>query len=121
MKKVYISLIGLLLLAGCGGKGESGGQSSAARLDGKEKGSEFLAYEHNVSVDTNEAQVRPLYEQVVAACKATRTTAVCCSIPASTAAATCMRASACAPSRPASRSSSRWSRPAVTSPARAPR
>lgn len=70
MKKVYLGLLGLMLLAGCGGKGESGGQSSAARLDGKEKGSEFLAYEHNVSVDTNEAQVRPLYEKVVAACKA---------------------------------------------------
>ena len=70
MKKVYISLIGLLLLAGCSGKGESAGQSSAARLEGKEKGSEFLAYEHNVSVDAHEAQVRPLYERVVAACKA---------------------------------------------------
>ena len=70
MKKVYVGLIGLMLLAGCGGKGESGGQSSAARLDGKEKGSEFLAYEHNVGVDTREAQVRPLYEKVVAACKA---------------------------------------------------
>ena len=53
MKKLYISLIGLLLLAGCGGKGDSAGQSSAARLDGKEKGSEFLAYEHNVNVETH--------------------------------------------------------------------
>ncbi|WP_219114169.1 DUF4349 domain-containing protein [Janthinobacterium sp. UMAB-56] len=70
MKKIHIGLIGMLLLAGCGGKSEGGGQSSAARLDGKEKGSELLAYEHNVSVDTNEAQVRPLYEKVVAACKA---------------------------------------------------
>ncbi|MEG1116779.1 MAG: hypothetical protein RSE46_17225, partial [Janthinobacterium sp.] len=44
-----LAMAGLVVLAGCAGKGESGGQSSAARLDGKEKGSEFLAYEHNVS------------------------------------------------------------------------
>ena len=60
----------LVALAGCGSKNEAGGQSSAARLQGKEKGAEFLAYEHSVGVDTGEAQVRPLYEKVVAACKA---------------------------------------------------
>ena len=65
-----LAVAGMIVLAGCAGKGESGGPSSAARLDGKEKGSEFLAYEHNVSVDTSEAQVRPLDEKVVAACKA---------------------------------------------------
>ena len=62
--------IALVVLAGCGSKNEAGGQSSAARLQGKEKGAEFLAYEHSVGVDTGEAQVRPLYEKVVAACKA---------------------------------------------------
>lgn len=70
MKRITLSMIALLLLAGCAGKGESGGQSSAARLDGKAKGSEMLAYEHSVSVDAGEAQVRPLYEKVLAACKA---------------------------------------------------
>ena len=60
----------LIALAGCGSKSESGGQSSPARLQGKEKGAEFLAYEHSVGVDTGETRVRPLYEKVVAACKA---------------------------------------------------
>lgn len=60
----------LALLAGCGAKPEPGGGSSATRLDGREKGSEFLAYEHSVSVDTSEAQLRPLYDKVIAACKA---------------------------------------------------
>ncbi len=70
MKAVGIYLIGLVLLAGCGGKDEGASLASAARFDGKERGKAFLAYEHNVSVDTSEAQVRPLVEKVAAACKA---------------------------------------------------
>lgn len=68
--QVRVTLLTMLIaLAGCGSKSDSGGESSAARLQGKEKGAEFLAYEHSVGVDTSEAQVRPLYEKVVAACK----------------------------------------------------
>ena len=71
IKRVKVAAaVALIALAGCGSKSESGGQSSPARLQGKEKGAEFLAYEHSVGVDTGEAQVRPLYEKVVAACKA---------------------------------------------------
>ncbi|MGK5027660.1 DUF4349 domain-containing protein [Janthinobacterium sp. RB2R34] len=71
IKKVkVVAAMVLIALAGCGSKGEAGGQSSAARLQGKEKGAEFLAYEHSVGVDTSEARVQPLYEKVVAACKA---------------------------------------------------
>jgi len=62
--------IALVALAGCGSKSEPGGQASVARLQGKEQGAQFLAYEHAVGVDTGEAQVQPLYEKVVAACKA---------------------------------------------------
>ena len=67
-----MAVAALLALAACSSKGEldGGGQSSAARLQGKEKGAEFLAYEHSVGVDTGETRVRPLYEKVVAACKA---------------------------------------------------
>lgn len=65
-----IMVMMVALLAGCAPKTEQGGASSAARLEGRDKGSEFLAYEHSVSVDTGEAQLRPLYEKVIAACKA---------------------------------------------------
>lgn len=61
----------MMLLAACGAREQApGGASSAARLEGRDKGGEMLAYEHSVSVDTGEGQLRPLYEKVLAACKA---------------------------------------------------
>ena len=69
MKKVYICLFGLLLLAGCG-KANRFVQPSDTRVSTEAKGKDYLAYEHNVDVMAGEAQIRPLYEKVVAACKA---------------------------------------------------
>lgn len=69
MKKVYICMFGLLLLAGCG-KANRSVQPSDTRVATEGKGQDYLAYEHNVDVMAGEAQIRPLYEKVVAACKA---------------------------------------------------
>ncbi len=69
MKKVYVGLIGLMLLAGCGNANRSV-HPSETRVITEGKGQDYLAYEHNVDVMAGEAQVRPLYEKVIAACKA---------------------------------------------------
>ncbi|MEC5160534.1 MULTISPECIES: DUF4349 domain-containing protein [unclassified Janthinobacterium] len=71
MKVIFPVLIGTLLLAGCGAKRDAGGPGGAAVSVGdKGKGSAYLAYAHSASVDTAEDGVRPLYDKLVAACKA---------------------------------------------------
>ncbi|KQV85199.1 hypothetical protein ASD15_08805 [Massilia sp. Root351] len=62
--------MGLLALTACGGPVETGAQGGAALKEGGR--GQFLAYEHTVSIDTDEAQVRPLADKLVAACQADR-------------------------------------------------
>jgi len=59
----------LLALTACSSPVESGAPGQAALKEGR---GAFLAYEHSVSIDTEEARVRPLAEQLIAACHADR-------------------------------------------------
>ena len=67
------AIMALIVVSGCG-KGER----YTAQLDPVEtliiedpnKAEQLLAYEHDIDLGTSEAQVRPLYEKVIAACKA---------------------------------------------------
>jgi hypothetical protein len=68
MKVILPVLMGALLLAGCGSRGGEGG--AAVAVGDKGKGSAYLAYAHAASVDTAEDGVRPLYDKLIAACKA---------------------------------------------------
>lgn len=72
MKILAMLLASVLLLGGCGNpnKVADGTQANAASPAGKDQRSQFLAYVHTISVDTNEDAVRPLYDKVIAACKA---------------------------------------------------
>lgn len=70
--KIALALVaGVLLLGGCSSSKEDGEASSAgaSRVADKAKGGAYLAYIHSVSVDTAEAEVRVLYDKLVAACK----------------------------------------------------
>ncbi|WP_300756460.1 DUF4349 domain-containing protein [Janthinobacterium sp.] len=68
MKKNVFAGAVLLLLAACGKSGPY--QALETRVIDERKGNEFLAYEHSIDVATNQAQIQPLYEKVIAACKA---------------------------------------------------
>ena len=69
MRKIVLAVAVTLLLSACNSK--SGPyQALETRVIDDRKGSEFLAYEHSIDVATGEVQMQPLYEKVIAACKA---------------------------------------------------
>lgn len=71
MKWISTLVLGALLLAGCAPKGgDADGAGASGGRGEKGKGGAYLAYIHAVSIDTAEAQVQPLYERLIAACKA---------------------------------------------------
>src|SRR5471032_539096 len=65
---VTITVAVSLLLAACGKSGPY--QAVETRVIDERKGNEFLAYNHSIDVATGEAQMLPLYQKVIAACKA---------------------------------------------------
>ena len=62
--------VGLLALTACSSPVEIGAQADAAYKEGGR--GKFLAYEHSVTIDTDESGVRPLADKLVAACQADR-------------------------------------------------
>lgn len=68
MRKIVLTVAVSLLLTACGKSGPH--QALETRVIDERKGNEFLAYEHSIDVATGEAQMQPLYEKVIAACKA---------------------------------------------------
>ena len=65
------AIVALIVLAGCAGK-EGPHYPVETRIVEEVEGrqEQLLAYEHNIDIGTSEAQVAPLYEKVIAACKA---------------------------------------------------
>lgn len=76
MKSIIVCLIASLFLASCGSKNESHtgrNQPLAAKILAERSPSDreqFLAYEHSLSVDTDEAGVKPLFDRITSACLA---------------------------------------------------
>jgi uncharacterized coiled-coil protein SlyX len=67
MKQLF--WLAVVALTACSNPAETGSPGGAAVKEGR---GGFLAYEHSVFIDTEEARVRPLAEQLLAACHADR-------------------------------------------------
>jgi len=72
MKRLLFSLLVLMLVAGCAKKDESLAMAIAPVTAPVREGkaSSFLAYEHSMSVDTEERKVAEIFEVAQAACRA---------------------------------------------------
>src|SRR5471032_1439571 len=66
-----LCLVFVLLLAGCSGKTASGALEAAPATSAQQR-DKSLAYQHSVTIDTEEGRVQPLLERLVAACGADR-------------------------------------------------
>lgn len=75
MKPIFILLIVFASVVGCG-KDEDGprmgyfNERAALTSDVERSRNRYLAYEHSISVDTNENGAKRLYEKVISTCKA---------------------------------------------------
>lgn len=65
----FLLILCVLLLAACSGKVAPAGSKTVSPADARDK---FLAYEHGITIDAEEGKVKPLFQQLVAACEADR-------------------------------------------------
>ena len=73
MKRLLLPLVILLAVSACAKKEESAAMAPAATVASAPAGrtSSFLAYEHSLSVDTEEQEVATIFEAAQAACRDT--------------------------------------------------
>lgn len=75
MKRIFIFLTVIAGLTGCG-ENENGArlgyfdERATPASDAERSRNKYLAYEHSVSVDTNENGAKSLYEKIISTCKA---------------------------------------------------